>query len=60
MAKMGRPVSDKMMKARDLLSTPHPLSPSGQLYTIREAAEAGGVPYMTLFYHAKKLKQAPK
>lgn len=57
---MARPVQQKTLDAYELLSKPHPLSPSGQRYTMREAAEKLGVRYNTLVQHVLKQKQAAK
>lgn len=57
---MPRPVSEKTHRAYALLSTPHPRSPSGQPYTIAEAAREAGVTLSCLYYHVNKQKQADK
>lgn len=57
---MARKVDQKTLDAYELLSKPHPLSPSGQPYSVMEAAKETGVLYITLYRHAKKQKQAAK
>lgn len=57
---MARKVDQKTLEAYALVGKPHPLSPSGQPYTVMEAAKEMGVQYMTLYRHAKKQKQAAK
>lgn len=57
---MARPVDQKTLDAYELLSQPHPLSPSGKPYTTKEAAMKAGVRYNTLVQHVLKQKRAAK
>lgn len=57
---MPRPVSEKTLRAYDLLSTPHPRSPTGQKYTKAEAAREAGIALSALYYFVNKQKQAAK
>jgi len=57
---MARPVKQETVKAYMLLSTPHPRSPSGQPYTMAEAAREAGIALGTLYYHANKQKHLAK
>ena len=57
---MGRPVDKRTLEAYELLSKPHPLSPSGMPHTVKEAAEKAGVRYNTLVQHVLKQKRAAK
>lgn len=59
-ANMARPVKKETLKAYELLSTPHPRSPSGQPYTMAEAAREAGITLSTMYYHVNKQKQAAK